>query len=205
MGLFANATDLAALLQRTFDATDNAAAAVALRMATAAIKNHTKQTIEQVVNDQVDLQGNWSHKLWLPERPVTAVSAVSIIGGSGFVREVVLTPNTDFVLGPMGLLRRVSYITGRLLTPASGYWGGDMAIVRPIYTHGFPTIPDDINAVCLSVASRLMSNPEGLLRESIDSQGVSLGVMYGRTSVAEITDGEAAQLDRYGPWDPPES
>lgn len=204
MGLFADAADLAALLQRTFDATDTAAADIALRMATAAIKNHTKQTIEQVT-DQADLQGNWSHKLWLPERPVTAVSAVSIIGGSGFVREVVLTQDSDFVLGPMGLLRRVSYITGRLLTPASGYWGGDMAIVRVTYTHGFASIPDDVNAVCLSVASRLMTNPEGLLRESIDSQGVSLGVMYGRTTVAEITDGEAAQLARYGPWNPPES
>jgi hypothetical protein len=192
-------------MQKTFDTAEQAAAPIALKMATAAIKNYTRQTIERVVGDQVDLQGNWSHKLWLPERPVTDVTALSIIGGSGFVREVVLTQDTDFVLGPMGLLRRVSYVTGRLLTPASGYWGGDMAIVRVTYTHGFSPVPDDVNGVCLSVASRLMSNPQGLLRESIDSQGVSLSVMYGRTTVAELTDGEKEQLERYGPWDPPES
>jgi hypothetical protein len=187
---FAVAADLATFLGTDVDA---ARADEVLADATAAIKGYTRQTIEAVPNDDVVLRGTWSQELWLPERPVTAVSSVVIRNGAIFASEFPLVADKDYRWDRRGLLRRVAYVTGRLLAPASGYWGGEMAYVEVTYSHGFAQIPDDIRAVCLSVASRVYVNPQAILRESVGSYTVQ----YGRTAAAQLDDEEKAQLNRY--------
>src|SRR5688500_5174037 len=55
---------------------DTASATLALEVATGWIQNATGQRLVAVTNDTVTLRGDRS-SVWLPERPVTAVGAVT--------------------------------------------------------------------------------------------------------------------------------
>lgn len=170
MPAFATLDDLAAVLGQTEEQVWESGADVVLDLATDLIRAEAKQHIDLVTNDQVELRGTWSHILRLPERPVVDVTAVRIRNGSVFASEFPLQANVDYRWDRMGLLRRVSYITGRLLSPVSGYWGGDMAVVDVTYSHGYAVVPDRIRALCVGVAARVVTNPKGVVRQT-DARG----------------------------------
>ena len=146
MAQFATKADLDRFLGIT---TTQDRADLALQLASAAIQNYTRQRLERVDDDIVSLRGNWSSELWLPERPVEAVSEVKI--------------------GDAPVLGTTLYRWDRkgLVEHLSSYWGGHLGVVQLKYTHGFEPIPDDIKAVCLQVASRLYDNPEQAGSETI--------------------------------------
>lgn len=188
-------TDLGNYLgQSITDPVDIAHAQASLDNAKAAVQAEARQTIEAVANDSQVLRGNWTNKLWLPQIPVTGISFMSITHGSVFVSDVNLVVNSDFLWDRMGLVSRVSYITGRLLFPASGHWGGERASINVTYSHGWADIPEYIRQIVLGAASRVYTNPRGVLREDVSMGTVRVMTMYGRTTVVELTDGERRQL-----------
>ncbi len=187
--------DLAAHLGQSFDTNQTAQAQSALDSAQGAIVGFTRQKIEPVTNDAQELRGNWTDRLSLPQRPVTAVTSIVIRHGSVFVDDYPLTENSDYRWDRLGQVVRVSYIAGRLIGPSRGYWGGDRAVVDVVYSHGYAIIPPDVRSVCLAAAVRVFLNPAGVIRE--DVAGV-YQVMYSpqRLAVAELTDSEKQLL-----WD----
>jgi hypothetical protein len=124
-------------------------AALLLQLASALIKSHTGQQFDRAT-ETVALTANDSDLLELPQRPVTAVSSVS-------VDTAALTPTTDFVFDADGSLWRVG-------TNWTSPYRNTVAVT---YTHGYAVdgqgitaVPDDVKQVCLDVVARaVMGRP----------------------------------------------
>lgn len=173
MAQFATAEELAALLRTTFDASESVQADSILTLASGVVQGHLRQTVRQVVGDVLVRRGTWDTRFRLPERPVTAVSVVSI-GGTALTAD-------DWYLQGDELVRTVG-------------WGGPSVEVSVTYTHGYATIPDDIKAVVLQSAVRAWSNPSGIAQESLE--GYSITYARGNSGVV-LFESEKAILDRY--------
>lgn len=168
-------------------------AAILLDMASGAIRAHTNQTITYGTTTAV-MPGTFDSKLELPERPVTAVTSVTI-GATA------LTADSDYVWDGQHTLHRGSKVDGVLSVNGPDYlingwgdWGGPGAQVTVVYSHGFQSIPNDIKGVCLALAARTLGSPDGVNSESVGSYSVS----YSRTggAVSLLTE-EKALLNRY--------
>ncbi len=126
-GVLATVDELETLLGRVFTATEAATAQLVLDMASAAIRSRTGQQFT-VATSTVALRARRG-KVRLPQRPVTAVSAV-----------------TDTATPPVP----VTFVWDRFDSLLVGRDG----TVLVTYTHGDPAVPDDIGAVALAVARR---------------------------------------------------
>lgn len=142
MASFASVADLEAFLAKDFAAgAETIQAQAALDTATAEIKAWTGQTIEQA-SDTVVLDPNAAGVVFLPQVPVTAVSAVSVDGTA-------LTVASDVDWYSYGALYRDDNTT----------WGTERQTVSVTYTHGYATIPDDLKRVCVKRAARILAIP----------------------------------------------
>lgn len=175
MAQFATVSDLASWLGTTIPNGD-ARATLLLQMASAAVQNRARQRLEFVAGDVVTLPGTYSDALVLPERPVTAVSAVVIDG--------VALASTAYAWTRLGRLWRVD----------GGSWGSPKTAVAVTYSHGFATIPDDIRGVCLSAAARAYENPAAVQAESVASYSVTHGA---EARGVALTGTERDVVDRY--------
>lgn len=167
---FATTDDLAAFLNRDFDAGQTAQAQMFLDGATAAIRSEASQRFTREESTAL-LAGGWDVDLELPERPVVEVAAVKVNG--------IVLHTGDFEWNTRQLMRRGSLIGvpiggtdqwGRRPGAALGYsmhWGGPASTIEVTYVHGFDPIPDDIRTVCLQAAARPIVNPDGLQAESL--------------------------------------
>lgn len=143
---------LASLVQGDLD---TATADLVRDMATSAVQSYTDQWLFYVVDEQITLPGSSEPVLFLPQRPVVGVSAVSISG----------TALTDYSL----------LSGGRLSRRLGWYWPSAYPSVTVTYTHGYFTIPANIRAAALLVARRLYENPAGLRSETIGSYAYTVG------------------------------
>jgi hypothetical protein len=79
---FATAEELGSFLGRRFDPQERGAAELHLRTASAVIQAAAAQVFELVLDDEIDLRYQRGPDLHLPERPVLAVSAVTVDGAA---------------------------------------------------------------------------------------------------------------------------
>lgn len=137
MAEFCTIADMAAFLQITIPA-DSEAAARAILEASAAIQNHCRQQLALVEDEAYifDVPG-YRTKLFLPELPVTEVSAV-VENGTALVAD------DDYKLGRGGILYRLG----------GYYWYPGVQTVTVTYSHGYATIPQDVKDICVRAASR---------------------------------------------------
>lgn len=137
MADFAQVTDIEDFLQQPINTpVQIASAELALRDASAAIRNYTNQYLELVANDVITLDSRGSKRLILPQLPVVSVDQVVEDGE-------LLVVDDDYKLGQFGILHRIG-----------AYWKGGIQQVEITYTHGYLVIPDDIIAICIRAASR---------------------------------------------------
>lgn len=180
MGSFATNQELADFLQIDVGKLRAGTAALMLRMATAAIQGATGQKIEQVIDDEIVLEGNWTAELELPQRPVTAITAIQVEGEAALA------------IGDFKFTRE-----GKITRLDGGDWGGDGAHVTVTYTHGYEQIPDVIRGVCWAAAARAYANPTGAVREDI-GEGYVVRHAEGQGAAVWITEAEAEQLSDFG-------
>lgn len=174
---FASTLDLANLLGVSFNAAEESRAQLMLDIATATIQSYTGQQIELVEDDEVTLDPRDREVLLLPELPVVDVTTVEIDGDALVIADDVY-----------------HYPDGRLYRQDGTVWGSARQTVVVTYDHGYETIPDDIRGICLSIASRLYSNPQGLRQESIGTYSRT----FGSGDVAtDLSAGEKRILDAY--------
>lgn len=185
MAAFASAADLAAILQRTFSAAETAAANIQLDLATAAIRNYTRQTISLVEDDVVMLRSTTRGTLILPERPVVDVSLVRL--------NTVTVAAASYTLIGAELQWGANVLNVGNLAESAGGWGS-AAAVEVTYTHGFATIPDDIRSVCLSLAQGGIDNPGGIQREQVGPDAITYAAPGGTVT---ITKSQQQMLNRY--------
>jgi hypothetical protein len=141
-----------------FDADEELTGLQALEGATGVIQAYTRQTIEAVTGD-VFTTSEVCNPLFLPQRPVTAVSAVVVDG--------VTVTSGYYAWNPFGRLYHLYQ------SRWSYAWPGSTIAVT--YNHGYAVIPADVRMVCLAVAGRLIENPTESDRESIGSASSDYG------------------------------
>ena len=182
MADLATVADLEARLGRSLDATETARAEALLAGASARVRSYTGQEFEQSTStDRVRVRDG---RVRLPQRPVTAVTAIADTDGN----------DVDFTwyageLVDVGWSSRIDRIGYRYSTR----W------LDVTYTHGYATIPDDVvEVVCQMVLRAFGVDPEasGLSQESIGSYSYSVGAVAASGSVGLLGD-ERGALDVY--------
>lgn len=131
-----------------------------LELASGKVQRYCRQSFVEVTDDLVQLSVNPGERtIFLPERPVTDVSAVSLIGVG-----VTNLPVASYEWSAKGEL----YWLG------GGYWPHT---VEATYTHGYAAgeIPDDVVEVVCGVVARIMDNPTQDVQEAVDAHAVSHG------------------------------
>lgn len=174
----ATVADLESYAQR--GSLDADAADLALRIASAAIRRHTRQTITFVENETAVLEGG-ERVLKLPQRPLYVdglhpLTVVEIPDGSGI--EVPALEERDFIRNGSELTRGCPFYAP---TRAMGWpFGRPLGIwadrVRVTYSHGWQEIPDEIVGVCLDLAAATLSNPNRLRSETVGGESLTYTV-----------------------------
>lgn len=165
-----------------------------LELASGIVRRYTRQTISAVTSDIITLPGNWGQTLTLPERPVTAVTSVTINGAIMPAATYVLIGDDLFISSGSFMPDSGSSLSGETVLwgpagsssgqPATGpSWQGPQTQIVVNYNHGYAEIPDDIvNEVTGMVATQYES-PIGVRTEKIG--GYEVG--YGRISGGGMT------------------
>lgn len=163
-----------------------------LELASGIVRRYTRQTITAVTGDVVTLPGNWGQTLTLPERPVTAVTSVTIngsattrytlIGDDLFLGSGSFMPDygaslsgSDYLFGPAGSSSG---------PPATGpNWQGPQSQIVITYDHGYADVPDDIINEVAGMLAIQYESPIGIRMEKIG--GYEVG--YERQSSGGLT------------------
>lgn len=201
--MFATVDNLATLLGRTFDETEEAQAQLALALAGAAVQTECGQTFALVTNDVALLAGTWNRDLELPERPAVAVHSVTINGSPldttswTWNGRQTLRRGYPFTVATDDWREDEGYIDGLPLEGAVGptqmHWSGPQSVVEVNYDHGLApgSLPSALKIVELSVARRAMVNPDGVSMEMLGAYQVQYGNTVGGF---ELSDGEKRLL-----------
>lgn len=160
----------------------------ALEDASEVFRSLARNPITLVEDDEVELQGNWSSRLWLPLTPVIDVASVSV--------STSLMGSVPMVLAGAALSwnrRGLLQYWGAGIGSCSG-WGGDGATVNVTYSHGYDVIPGDVEVTVLNLATRLLANRNAANSEAISAYQIS----YGGLSVEDQN-----VIKKYRPWSRP--
>lgn len=149
MAALATVTQLELHVRRPIVAgsTAEAEATQALEGASAVVRGYARQTFT-AVTETVTLPGTWDTVLLLPQRPVTAVTSISI--------DDTAVTMTDVDWRRDGTMQGVA-------------WGGDLATVTVNYSHGYTAVPDDVRHVVLNLAARIWDNPTAVRQQTVGS------------------------------------
>ncbi|MFF1633969.1 hypothetical protein [Leifsonia sp. NPDC058248] len=201
-------SDVGVLLGRDLSAAEEATALALLVSASAKARNYMRQDITAVADDVITLAGNWGPRIVLPQRPVTAVTSVTVNG-------TLLKPdayhwdrfgNVDVLSGAAmpdsstGSTGKMSNLWGPAgsthMTYSSGpSWSGPASAVVITYDHGFDTVPAEIADEVAGMVAAQMSVPIGVMNEQIGGYKVA----YVRSPGGSMTVTEAAKdvFNRY--------
>ncbi len=177
--------DVELFLGYDIPAANQPAVQAAIDGATAAIRDYCHQWLSQVANDVITLDGGGGTRLYLPERPVTAVAQIAEDGD-------VLTVIDDYIVGPAG--QAVVHRVG------SG-WARGVQNIEVTYTHGYTVIPSPIVHVCARAASRIYQaglktaeneGVPGVISKSLGDYSVTFGSEQGGGAGGESLLGASA-------------
>lgn len=155
--------DLASLLEQDLDAYK---ATMLVECATAVVQatcGQPPQRLVAVAADEVELVGLAGAWLDLPQRPVTAVTAVEVDGEA-------LTADTDFKVVGSRLWRSAGWIST---------WG-EPTLVAVTYDHGYAGGHQSLQlarAATLSLIKGVYGNPDGAVRVAIDDYSAAYEAM----------------------------
>lgn len=199
-------SDVEALLGRPLTTQEGTYCTALLATASGKAREYIRQEISAHAADVIQLAGNWSPRLVLPQRPVTAVGTLSINGTqlatTGFVWD--RFGNVDILSGTFSPDVSVSGLAPQLWGPAGSVypnfnsgpsWGGPGAIVSVTYDHGYATVPSSIlNEVAGMVAAQLAS-PVGVMSEKIG--GYDVRYIRAPGGAMNLTDETKKVFDRF--------
>jgi hypothetical protein len=182
---FVSVVDLSNYIGR--DVTTDEGALIAVDAACNLVRTLTGQKFNNVIGDQIVLDGTGTDCLLLPEIPVTAAGTVTV-GGAALVQ------NVDYVLADnRKLIRTAGTSFSTTIYGDLTVWPMGRQNVQVTYDHGYAggTIPSDVRMVALQVASRIAL--QGIVAsETIAGQSLSY------TSPAlDLTPGERLILQRH--------
>ncbi len=179
----ATSGELAVLLQRTFTDAEEDAANLLLAGVSDAIRTFTRQTLSLVEDDELVQWADWTHTLWLPERPVVTLTSITVEG-------TLIDPDT-YTWDQSGEVR----FGPGMFAGGSVTWRRRRATI--VYSHGFDPIPGDIKGVCLEMVQVGLSMPDGRVVRS-ESVGPD-SITYATDNAAVMTKSQELRLRAYRP------
>ena len=184
MGDMVTVAELASYLQADVD---TATATLAVDAAEGLVRGYCRQTLTSATSTSVVLPidvTDFGYLVRLPERPVTAVTSVSVSGTSYTVDE-------DYAWDGMSSHLRLATI----VYPSATF--SDSPVATVTYTHGYATVPDDLVAVVLSIGARIYDNPRGMRQESVEGYTYLRGGAGDDILGATPSKAEMMVLNRY--------
>jgi hypothetical protein len=157
---FFTSTDLANWLQIDPSAINTGTATLLAQLASDAVRDDIRLIVDEVIDDEITLWGDNGQILFLPERPVTAVSSV-ILDNIPLVPVVQDATSTLLMYDfrPDGRMYRVVY--------GGSFYAGELMFkwpngvpVKITYTHGWTSPPSALKSVALQIAAQAYVNPE---------------------------------------------
>lgn len=165
-------TDVESILQAQFDTSDILSAEQAIRFASGDIRGWTGQHIAPPQDDVYEEHVVRASRVFLPHPPTIPVTVTTV------ELDDVVVDAADWRLD-----------RHNVVVSESGTWTGKLTVT---YTHGFDDPPEDVVAVCVKLALRVLSNP--VSHQSIKLEGFSAtwGTGDENTDVKLLS-----RLDRY--------
>lgn len=178
--------DVEARLGRDLTAAETARSDGLIADVSAAVRARTGQQLTEATSTDVRLRVRRG-KVRLPQRPVTAVTAIKDVNGN----PLTFTWLGDDMVQVQPNLDPFSYVP----------WRNGISVVDVTYTHGYATadMPDDIIGVCCSVFARAVGrNPldSGVTAETIAGYSYTMGAVGAAGGFGLLAD-EREILDRY--------
>lgn len=170
-------------MQRTLTSDEEIRAELLLVDASATVRAYARQDFTAVEDDTVRVRIK-DGKLRLPQRPVTAITAVTNTDGDDIVftwysGDVVNVSNTG-----------LDWFEREPLTTSPTY-------VDVTYDHGYETIPDEVIKIVCRIAATALGSPSeeaGVQSESIAGYSYTRGVV---AAAGGLFDEEKRELDAY--------
>jgi hypothetical protein len=174
MDLLVSADDFNTYLQRPATV-DTAQATMALAGASGVVRHFCRWVISEEAPVTFALDGNGTDILNLPTLRLNAVSEIRIDG-------VIVEPG------------RYEWSRGGQIQ-LDGWWPRRFRSIEVDGDHGYATIPDEVRAVVMSLATRYYINPDGLRSKTVG--GVSRTYMLESASGKPLTELETAMIAGY--------
>lgn len=182
MSALATVVELETHMQIDLDVDAEASAAQALDIASEAIRTEAHQTITEVIADSLTCWVDWRHVLWLPERPVTNVTSITVDG--------VLVDSSTYAWLGSGEVRFSAAPTAS----TTSTWLRQAVIV---YDHGWATAPDDLKGICLERAAAALTTPPG---RSVKSESVGPdSITYDLAAAGQLSAEQRRTIRQYRP------
>lgn len=176
--------ELASYLQRDID---TATATLAQSAGQGLVRAYTRQNIDTRTYTStrvpVTIHGE-RYTVLLPQRPVTAVTSVTV-NGTAYVA------GADYTWDGVNARLWLRYLAGSSTSFIDEWW----AVVT--YTAGYATVPDAVKGVALSVAGRAYDNPRGIRSEAIDDYSATRAGADDDLAGVTLTAAEMAALRPY--------
>lgn len=143
---------------------------VQVQLAAAYVRRRTGQTLTLVDDDELTIDGTGDRLVFLPERPVIDVTAVEVDGETW----------------ELGVDYEWSERRGKLVA-LGGCWPRGWRNITITYSHGYATIPLDIQGLIYGLARRALDNPAGqsVRSESLGQYSVTYENLVGGLTAAE--------------------
>jgi hypothetical protein len=179
--------ELGLYLQQTVDA---ATAGLLVETATGVVQRAVRQRLIEVT-DQAELLGEPSTWLQLPERPATAVPAVTVDG----------SPITDYVRYGSRLWRACGWRNRPVVLSPGTTVLPPYSTVLVTYTHGWPEGAPELESArsyVLGLCAGAASNPTNIEALAIDDYRESRGTLADRLGMALTKDQRRELRREYG-------
>ncbi|WP_338683942.1 mobile element protein [Streptomyces acidiscabies] len=129
----------------------------ALGSASSRFRSAVRHHVSYVAGDTTVLDGNGKESILLKAAPVTEVTSVKLDGAT-------LAYRSDYEWSEDGFLRRVGC-----------RWPDRLRCIEIVWSHGFQTIPDDIDEVIIDQARTQYTVRPGLTSMTVGGQSVGFG------------------------------
>lgn len=158
MAALATVEDVSALIGAIPDDTDvQVQIARLLELASAKVRRFTRQQISAVEDDELTVYGAWSSELYLGQKPVTAITSITV--------DDVLVDPSEYTWTVSGLVERIY----------CRIWGTPRQVIVVTYDHGYVDIPDEIVGIVAELVAAKYSSPEALDSETIGNYAYTGG------------------------------
>lgn len=158
------------------------------------VRGYCNQQFDFVADDTILIDPRPDGTAQLPEMPVTAVTLVEANLADPITGLFTWQTLTNYQWNRRGLIWDMTQITPPDSVSPRRSWPFLPSSLRVTYSHGFATIPIEIQAIVARLAAQYASNPRFLQSRKVGEVATVFGAVNGGVT---LRDTDEAILDRY--------